>query len=270
MTIIENLSDVEYHADLGSLSSSGARAILASPAQFRYDQDHPRESTDAFDLGHAAHTLVLGKGAPLVAVPFDDWRSKAAREERDTIRADGGTPLLQAQYDQVHAMAAKVRDHEDAARILADGHAEWSGYWDDPDTGVRLRFRMDWHTTIGGQFLIADYKTTAGSADPVKFARSAVDFGYHQQQPWYEDGAKETGLSDDPAFCFIVQSKIPPYLVSVVELDPADVELGRRLNRKAIDLYARCVRENHWPAWEGIHSVSLPAWAVKQLEEKLA
>jgi hypothetical protein len=54
--------------------------------------------------------------------------------------------------------------------------------------------------------ICVDYKT-ADHANPAAFAKSALDYGYHQQAAWYLDGLRELGISDDAAFLFIVQSE---------------------------------------------------------------
>ncbi|PTR42058.1 PDDEXK-like uncharacterized protein DUF3799 [Rhodococcus sp. OK611] len=261
--VYADIPDHVYHSDKASLSSSGARTLLnKTPAHFRHDQDNPRESTDYFDLGHAAHTLVLGYGAEIAEIEADSWRTKAAQQARDEARADGKTPLLTADVKRVHAMAEALREHQLAGTLFGEGEPERSMYWRDPATGVWLRSRPDWLPTRPGRLIVADYKTTATSASPEGFTKSALKFGYHQQHAWYVDGITELGVDDDPAFLFIVQEKDAPYLVSVCQLDEDAVELGRRRNREAIDLYAKCVADDHWPGiGHEVHQITLPAWA---------
>ncbi|MFE7799058.1 PD-(D/E)XK nuclease-like domain-containing protein [Nocardia sp. NPDC057440] len=272
--LYDGIDEAVYHGDRNSLSSSGARKLLPpyTPASFRWMQDNPREEKDYFDVGHAAHSLVLGVGAPIHEVRHDDWRSKAAKEERAECYDDGLTPLLTVDYQAVRAMAAAVRSHPLAAALLAHGVAEQSGYHRDPGTDVMLRFRPDWITeTRDGRRLIVDYKTSR-SADPRLFVASAAKFGYHQQHPWYTEGLQAVlELEYEPDLLFIVQDKNPPYLVSVVGLEGHDIERGRDLNRRAIDIYAECVATGEWPGHPNeIHYLSLPKWSAYQDEESLA
>ena len=45
----------------------------------------------------------------------------------------------------------------------------------------------------------------------------------------------------------------------MIELDPAAIDLGRRLNRRAVDVFAKCTAEDDWPDYgQLVHSVSLP------------
>lgn len=279
------IPDEVYHGDRTSLSSSGARALLAPscPEIFRHQQLEPPAPKPQYDFGHVAHKFVLGEGSEIAELdpaihglnkdgsPSKSPTSTAMwQEAAEAARYRGQIPMHIAEVAKARAMAARVREHPLAAALLADGYPELSGYWHDPETGVRLRFRPDWLPNPGrGRLIVVDYKT-ATSAHPGHFARAAADYGYHQQVPWYLDGLAACDIADDAAFVFIVQSKTPPFPVSVIELKPDDIELGRRRNRKAIDLYAACAAHDHWPDYgQGVHSVSLPSYAVYQQEGDL-
>lgn len=263
-----------YHADQGSLSSSGARKLVrpSTPEKFRAEQLDPPNPKPQYDFGHAAHKMVLGEGGQLVRVDADDWRTNVAKQQRIDAWAQGKAPLLKKDIELAQVMAGKVFAHQVAAKLLSAGTPEMSGYWHDDATGIRLRFRADWLTDpgdSGGRIFCVDYKSAA-SADPDEFRRSAAKYGYHQQAAWYQDGLREVGISDDAPFLFIVQEKTSPFSVSLVQLDQEDIDRGRRLNRIAIDLYAQCVETNTWPGYGNtIHQVSLPKWAVMQEEELL-
>ena len=259
--IYDGISETTYHADRESLSSSGARKLLppSTPEIFHDAIRNPRYS-DAFDVGHAAHAQVLGVGGEIVVVDAPDWRTKAAREQRDQAHAEGKTPLLEATAMEVMAMAAAVRMHPLASAVLAAGMPELSGYWHDQTTGARLRYRPDWLTTHQGRVLCVDYKTST-TADPTTFARKAADYGYHQQAAWYLDGLAANGIADDAEFWFIAQSKARPYPVTVLRYDAEAIAAGRTVNRQAIDLYARCRETGQWPGYpEHVHTIALPPW----------
>ncbi|MCI4045098.1 PD-(D/E)XK nuclease-like domain-containing protein [Streptomyces sp. TRM75563] len=256
-----------YHGDRASLSSSGARSLLAPscPARFRYEQDHPRPRKAVWDFGTAAHRVVLGDGPELVAIEADDWRTKAAREERDEVAAAGGVALLADEYDQVHAMADAIRRHPVASALFApdSGRPEVSVFWDDERSGVRRRARFDWlPNPSAGRLIIPDYKTCR-SAEPGALAKAVHEYGYHQQADWYQKGARAAQLGgEDTASVFVCQEKTAPYLVTVFEPDMTALRIGAAKNRRAIETYARCVETGHWPGYtDEIAYLSLPVWA---------
>ena len=268
-----DLDITTYHADRTSLSSSGARRLLppSCPALFRHEQDNPQPPKKTFDLGNAAHRLVLGDGPDLVAIEADDWRTKAAREERDEVRAAGGVALLATEYDQVQAMADAIRRHPVASALFApeSGRPEVSVFWEDGPTGIRRRARFDWLPNSGpGRLIIPDYKTCR-SAEPTALARAVDEYGYHCQDDWYRAAARAADLAEDPAFVFVCQEKTAPYLVTVVELDAMARRIGAARNRRAIETFARCTETGYWPGYsDSIEYLSLPVWAERRDEEE--
>ena len=72
--IVDGMTDAEYHGDpvaAGSISSSGARTLLKSPALYQWERAHRVEKT-TYDVGHAVHAAVLGVGADVVLLDFDN------------------------------------------------------------------------------------------------------------------------------------------------------------------------------------------------------
>jgi hypothetical protein len=188
------IPDSKYHAATHVLSASGAKKLLACPARFKYERDHPPpEPKRAFDFGRLAHTLVLGEGSEIVVVDADNWTTKAAREQRDAAYAASATPVLRAEYDAALAMRDAVMAHPTASQLFAQGVAELSGFFEDDSTGIGLRFRPDFMTEVNGKPACIDFKT-ASSADPAEFARSVARYLYHLQNAWYIAGLNAHGI----------------------------------------------------------------------------
>lgn len=265
--IYNDVDEEAYHGDRGSLSVSGAKLLLppSCPAKFRWRMDNPQPPNRVFDFGHVAHTLILGKGSEIVQIDAADFRTKDAKEQRDQAYAEGKVPILSSEYAKALAMADAVMGDPIAGPLLSgEGQAEVSLYSDDP-SGVQLRGRVDWLTTDE----IDDYKTSS-TANPEELQRKFFSLGYFMQAAWYMDLAIALGISENPRFRFIVQEKEPPYIVTVVEYDHEAIQEGRRLNGLAIDLYKRCIDENHWPAYtDETITLSLPYWALKARDQAI-
>lgn len=262
----------EYHADPvpgGSLTSSGARKLLPPhcPARFRHGQQVGPATQQAFDLGSAVHTMLLG-GPEVVVAEYQSWRSAAAVEAREEIRSRGAIPLLPADAEHAIGMAAALRSHETAGPLLepGTGEPEQTYIWRDEETGIWCRALLDWVRPLD----IVDVKTTSDSS-PEEIQRSVAKYGYHQQAAWYRDARRAVdGLADSPFF-FTVVEKTPPYLVQVVELDEVALAIGAARNRRARQIYADCQRTGIWPGRDtSIRTISLPSWAERRdLEEYL-
>lgn len=272
---VYDMPEAEYHADPvpgGSLSASGAKKLLppSCPALYRYEQDH-KQHKRAFELGSAAHRMVLGLGAEWVLLDYPDYRKKEAQQARDEARAAGAVPILSPEHEQIRAMAEALRGHHLASNLLCrdDVQAERSFFWRDEEFGIWRRSRLDAFREPGpGNLLdcpvIADYKSAA-CADPETFARNAASYGYHMQDAFYRDAVAAV-LGQPAEFFFVVQEKTPPYLVSVVQLGADSVAAGRRRNAEAMEIYRDCQAVDLWPGYNtgDIATVDLPAWATRE------
>ncbi|MDX2954546.1 PD-(D/E)XK nuclease-like domain-containing protein [Streptomyces caniscabiei] len=276
--IRDDLTAEQYHADLASISSTGLRALLdpGCPAQFHYDRHHPQPPKREFDLGNAVHAAVLGKGSDIVEIQHPNYRSGDAQATRDIAYDNGKIPLLPKEKEQVDAMAAAIRRHREAGPLFAPGNgiAERSIFWTDPTTGARVRVRPDWLIVRPEITVVVDLKTTT-DANPQACSKAIAAYSYHQQGALYLDGVQAAGLAPEGArFVFVFQSKKPPYLITVRELDGQNEDIGRARNNRALRIYADCERTGEWPDWTGpvddIPTISMPSYdTVRQAEEYL-
>lgn len=264
-----------YHSDRGSLSVSSAKLLLppSCPAKFRWALDNAPKPKRAWDFGHVAHHIVLGKGAAFEVLDpavhglkkdgtvADSPRATATWKAAEAqARADGLVPIHVDEYRTAEAMAAEVLKHPEAGPLFAEGIAEQSLYVTDTATGVRLRGRTDWLRSDGE---IDDYKTST-TANPAELKRKFWTLGYFMQAAWYRDLVIALGIAEAPRFRFVVQEKEPPYVVTVVEYDDESVAEGRRLNRQAIETYLRCRDTETWPGYSDTTvQISLPHFAFR-------
>lgn len=277
--VYDDVPEKAYLADPvvgGSLSSSGARTLVTrTPAHFDYGRKHGRPPRRAFDIGHGVHVGLLGTGAELVTIDADDYKTKAAREQRDAVYADGNTPLLPVEREQVAAMVAAVKAHPDAGPLFSrPAVAERTMVYRDEETGVMCRVRVDWTPTVptGARPLVVDLKTSV-SADPEDFASSMAKFGYHLQAAWYCDAFTQLGLDNghDPLFLLVVVEKDPPHLVSIVEPDDEAMDYGMQLARRARHIYRDCTASGQWPGYQAppgqvSTALALPSWLRRTYE----
>lgn len=257
-----------YHADPwpgGSLSSSGARRILRSPATYRYGPD---VNTAPMEFGTAAHAQVLGAGAEIVEVAGaanGAWSTNGAKAAVAAAREAGQVPVKPDQFRRIKAMAAKLAEHKSASWLFAgdSGLPEVSGFWPDPVTGVMRRVRFDWlpHGS-SGLVILPDYKTTADASwDAV--SKQIARLGYHMQGAWYCDGVRYFRPGAEVLFVLVVQETDPPYQVACYQLDADALAEGARRNAIALEKYRDCRASGVWPGYdpdEGITLIGLPRW----------
>lgn len=255
MAELTDIPEADYFAS-PRLSQSQAKTLLANPARYRWELTAPREDRPAFDVGHAAHTLILGTGAPIATIDVDARRGKAWTEAADEARADGYVPLTRKEFEAVHAMRDAVYAHPGARALLElDGEAEKTVLWDDE--GVACRARLD-RLSPG---LILDVKTAA-DASPEAFSRSAANYGYDIQRAAYTR-AVEAATGDALPFVFLVVEKAPPHFVALYTLPVEATERGERRWLDALDLYKQCTTTDTWPAFgDDVQTLPWPRWAA--------
>lgn len=266
----------EYHQDPTpepSLSSSLAKMLLAeSPRKVWYS--HPRlnpayehDDDDKFDLGTAAHALLLEGLDRMHVCEFDDWRTKAAKEQKAEARAMGKLPLLARHAEAVRKMvtiADAFAAESEIADFWLDAESETTCIWREP--GIWLRCRPDRITA--DRRVCMDYKSTT-DASPDGFSRQLIRMGYHHQDAFYRRGiGAVTGRP--PTFVFLAQSVEPPHECTLHACDPALQEIADADIARAIDIWRESVTTGNWPSYGGRIYWTVPAqWQMKQHEQRL-
>lgn len=268
--IVYGMPEAAYHAPTDELSSTGAKLILESPAKFKHQViDGNRVHRDAYDLGTAVHTKVLGVGHAAVTCPPELLASNGAMSTKEARawkaeQQAAGVPVVSvAELDAIDAMAESVLAHP-TARMLLDrpGHAEVSVF--DEWLGVKRRGRFDYLPDEGG--IAVDLKTSL-DASVRGFAKSAVAFGYHIQRAHYLDILQKLGRTAD--MLFVVVEKSAPYLTAVHRLNDQFAEMGEAEALEAVDVYKRCMDSGVWPGYpDEPTEIQPPMYAIYDYQDK--
>lgn len=276
---VYDLDAPTYHGDpcpAPSLSSSVAKLLLDRSPRHAW-LAHPRLNPDAeprrsraFDLGSAAHAIILRSGEQLEVIDADSYRTKAAQEDRDAAYAAGKIPVLAAEREAAYAMAAAARAqlarHQEANDAFLAGRPEQTLIWQEGE--VWCRAKLDWLPLGGNVFY--DYKSTGGSANPDQWGtRQLFDLGFDIQAAFYCRGIARVLGIERPHFRFVVQEDEPPYALSVVELTPAAGDMADRKVEAAIGWWRWCLRTGKWPGYPArVAYVDPPAWAENRWIER--
>lgn len=272
------ISAERYHADpceVPSLSSSIAKILIdqsplhAWTAHPRLNPNYVAEEKEAFDIGSAAHALLLEGQDRMVIVKADDWRTKIAREARDQARAEGKHPVLEAKYQDVMKMRdVAVRAIAECADLsgltLADGKSEQVIVWEDLG-GVVCRARIDF--LANGEIVILDYKSTTDAA-PRAFNRQIARMGYHYQDEFYSRGVEKV-FGRRPKFIFLAQETTAPHACSFHGCAPSLKAIAEQDVGYAIRTWGGCLAANRWPAHaQRIHWAEAMPWQMNEHMER--
>lgn len=279
---ILDITAAQYHADpceRPSLSASIARTLVGqSPAHAK--AAHPKLNPewapvfdDKFDMGTVIHGILLDGDTyatdKVDLCLFDNWMTKAAKEQKAAAYEAGKVPLLAKHFERAERIAAHVADQlewlEVELPMLHDGKPEQTLVWDDH--GVQCRARLDW--LRDDHAAIDDLKTTGKSADPDAFIRGNLfKLGYDIQAAFYLRGLEAvTGAQAE--FRFLIVETAAPYAVSVVALEPGAMAIANRKVDYALKTWATCLRENAWPAYPTrVCYAEMPAWEESRWLER--
>lgn len=282
----------EYLA-IDALSASPLRAALEECPQAGWfkslmNPERVKEESEAMDRGTIAHAILLEGSTASVAVidPRDypskttgaipkGWTNDAIRKARDDARAAGKFPILAEDFADVQTMVAVASGYIESLRHTEPaiwnafqpdgGTSETVMLWDEDGTPCKLRADR-----IANDYGICiNYKTTAGSAEPDAFARSGlISMGYAFAGAFYRRGIKAL-TQMDAHYVHLVQECNPPFLCSLVGMEPnwnahADAKV-----RAALNIWKKCSADGRWPGYKNrVYYPALPPWEEPRWLEK--
>jgi hypothetical protein len=275
--LVDSMPAETYHGDpwysatgTPSLSSSIAKLLCStSPAHAAakhpaLNPDYVPEVSDAFDLGTVAHAVFLEGANVVELVDAKDWRTDAAKLQRDEIRDRGLVPLLAHKWDEVtetvEALRRQVLAHRADPPLFLQGKAELSAFWREAGAGdgVPCRARLDF--LRDDALVVDDLKITSRSANPRKWARTVFELGYDVQSEFYSRGVQLlTGTR--PVFRLVVVELEAPHAVTVLRLAPDAETIARKKVDYALELWRRCIGSDEWPGYPNtVGFATLPAY----------
>lgn len=276
------LHDAPRRAPRGypELSQSVATVLVSESPKHAFDA-HPdlggeqRKATKEMDLGSVVHAMILGKGAQFEVVEggHKDWKKKDAQEQRDALRAEGKIALLEREHERALTVTDIVAEKLRARGIVFDGVVERRIRWTEQSRDgaiVHCAGTLDHAQKTNAGLIIDDLKSSK-SAHPEQFQRSMMRFGYDIQWAAYTRGGdqayKANGRVD---MRFIVFEVTRPYCVTIARPAGTMRALGNLRWQRAVDAWAKCVRDNDWPEYcTGAVEIEAPNWAIMREGEEL-
>lgn len=250
-----------YHADRDALSCSMLKPLLLSPAHFQASLLAFGKHSDAMDFGTLVHLLLLEPHA--VSKELAVFPGVPSRPgEFAAFRAQHPTRLVvdEPTFAAGRRLAAKIGETlykgRPLHRFIEESIPEATLYFTEPATQLRMRMRMDaYHPDIN-----FDLKTTR-HADPIAFARDAVDKHYDLQGFMYSFGrALFEGTPLAKPFVFIAAESSPPYSVSSYQAGDMFLENGGRKFQACAAAFKACTATDYWPDLSHEAVVELEPW----------
>lgn len=219
-------------------SYSSMKPILESGVDYAVAKKQgiiPGPASAAIDMGQLVHQLILGGKEVFVLSPYDDFRTKIAREWRDEQVRNDKIILTGEMQAAAEKIVDNIKNHPHSSKyLLAPGIKHEQEMFAKTSEGIDLRGKADAIKLDAGAAIITDIKTTAQFD---KFAKAAYWNHYDLQAATYTlIGAYH--LKIDPTlvnYYFCVAETVAPFRVKYFHASLEFVEAGERKLRTCID-----------------------------------
>lgn len=227
---------------------SRLKNMALSPAHYRHSLAAEFDSP-ALRNGRLVHHAVLG-ASPSTSRPVEIFDGGARRGKAwDAFLAahPDADIFLRSEHERAQASAdAILGDREAMAAIRA--------------AGERIEQTISW--TVSGlecsgtpdavsPLALVDVKSTM-TADPRRWLGRWGELrkrAYHAQLAWYLDGVVAAGCEPPKRVCIVAVETKAPHPVTVFDLEPCELEAGRRLYRAWVEELRVCLDADHWPGY---------------------
>ncbi len=273
--VFQNIPADVYHSWEACSNSQLSILYDESPASLKASWSAPEKQTPAKIIGTAVHCRTLEPELFKTwygVLPEVNKKTNDGKAELKAFKADNPNVrewLDPKQMELVQAVSASVESHPQAAYLLSRSvDRELSIVWEDRDTGLLCKGRLDLPSAHSDGMVLVDLKT-AESVKPDKFQKAIFERGYYRQAGMYLMGMQFHGM-ECADFSIIAVEKDPPYQVMVYCLDPDDIERGHWQVKKLMYEYADCLRTNVFPTYgTGAQPLELSRWQRQQIDQQI-
>jgi exodeoxyribonuclease VIII len=270
--IYEDVPFIDYLA-WPCVNNSSLSYAARSLAHYRYAPE--QATTDAMRLGSLVHCgrlepaalhmryAVMPDLAEGIRKPDGTEYSnvRATKEYKQRVadwQAQLGDrqPVTQDELDAMLGMVQAITLHDRARTWLCSpGQVELCVVWDDPDSGVRCKARID---KLAAQHdLLVDLKTTR---DASEFEQAIARYSYRRQAAFYLDGWRDAVGASAYQFAIVAVEKVQPFGVRAAVMAPDAVQIGRDQYKELLCEIADARKSGDWPGYDSPDAWTLPGW----------
>jgi len=248
----------EYHQLPDSVSCSGLKHLLRSPAHFQAYLEAPDDGKP--NIGTALHCAALEPEVFEATYTVFSGR-RGTNVYKAFVEENKGKIILNEQeWIKVHGMLRAIMTHKEFPlwKALQTAKREMSVFWTDEETGIQCRVRFD---ALCAPFANFDLKTTT-DARPKHFLRQAIDLDYDLQAAMYTEAAHRFTGEVLP-FIFVAVEEDAPNGLWMLPAGQSMIDNGWKKFRRALDTYKRCQESGQWPGYTNAYTtLEMPRYAL--------
>lgn len=265
----EGLSFDEYRKDKTFVSSTLLKRILIKSEKTFYHEhfrEQEKEPTNAMRMGKLAHLKILEGAefdrryivmpkfeAPTQEGKMSEQSGEAKRLRKEWIAAQSPESIIVTEQERhdLFGMLEAITEHETAKEFLREGLPEISGYYVDPETKIRLKFRPDFLSLK--RDVISDLKKTKDCHER-SFQYQIWGDGGAFEPYWYdfqlamycEGYFQVTGKRIKLASWLAIEEN-EPWEIGVHVMTNWTQSLGLAKYKTALRRLRKAIDDNHWP-----------------------
>lgn len=212
----------------------------------------PFAETAAIRFGSAVDLGMKNQLGEIVVNPFEDGRTKAAKEFKQTN--EGKLVLSESEFSRTLNCIAALNSHPAVKELnlhMLQSDVPMFGKFDS----LALKGLPDW--SFGGT--LVDLKTTSSAVSASEFAKTVDNFHYDLQAAIYCELAKQAG-DTNPSFFWIVVESDHPHDVAVYKATQVIIEVGYAKLRHALNNVKKAQTDSHLGTQQFVTELEMPAW----------
>ena len=189
----------------------------------------------AFLRGNAGHCLVLEpERFHQTYVPAPQGLRQRGKTGKERWKAfseqhPGKIILTHNLWNQLISSERALAVHPRVSDWMSEGHGEISLFWEDPETLVSCKARLDWFNPTKN--LILDLKFSKNCRED--YCRKQISENHYDlQAAWYCQGISEV-VGVFPDFILVFVETVKPHRIQCFSLSNTELEEGKRKIREA-------------------------------------
>lgn len=252
---VNHISNRDYHADLGWLSSSSFKKIVEDPAKF-YQENvlgvrEPEEEKGYLVEGSLTHSLVLEPH--LVATEyarFPGLRKQGAEWEAFKAANSHLQIVSKPQFERAQAFYRAYKANKVAVSLIEQGGLSEHTVA-HPLDGVPCKVRADRINLDKG--FILDIKTSSFSVDPDGAKQTVMHWSYEMSAAFYCAVFESYyGRPFEWYWCFISKTDLD---CQVYKMSYETRRKGQKMFKDGMDLYKQCLATGLWTKKQEVEEV---------------
>jgi hypothetical protein len=267
--IYQNFDAALYHADpceTQSLNQSTAKLLITKHPRSAYER-HPRLGGNGMvpkknmDRGNIVHAWLMNQEAGIEVIDAKDYRTNAAKEQRDSAQKRGKYVILKNEHDELRDALPLIRANLLDAGVTLAGPCEQTFVW--LSDGTLCRTRID--NTSDDLCEVFDLKCS-NDANPQSLPRHIHDMCYDLQAAAHLDAIEtlRPELAGRIKFADVFIEMESPYFVVRAEHSESMLEVGRSKWRRAKGIWQQCLDSGKWPGYQNRITVHATNWAISR------